>query len=365
MNRVIHVRTLFDVFANPELVTSYSDTQWQALIRVLRGGDMLAAFYYLLARSSLIEFVPKFALKHLESAKTYADRQAHQVRSEAKELKAVLGNVWIEPIFLKGAAYVLRGDTNHFGRVMSDIDILVRHNELNKTEEILQKHDWAEKQLDPYDADYYRKWAHELPPYRHVYRGTALDIHFTLLPPICGLEVAEQELFSGKQLVENDCYVLNPELIILHCIVHLFYNEDFEKSFRDIYDIHLLVTQLEAAQSLKSLISLGEKLGFKRELHYALCIRDMIFATQSLDESDRVKFSTSILSQFFIKKILYRALMPSHDLLPNRWNSFARFIMYIRGHLLKMPPKVLIPHMAVKMKKRMVTSVMGAHHYEK
>jgi hypothetical protein len=365
MKNTLTIYSVFDVFADPKQVENYDSSQWQSLIRILRGADLLATMYYLLERNSLLQVIPSYALKHLESAKLYADRQAHQVRNESLALDLVLAKADIQPVFLKGAAYVLRKDTNHYGRVMSDIDILVKKSQLNAVEEILQKNDWAESKLDDYDQQYYRKWAHELPPYKHIYRGTSLDIHFTLLPPVSGIDIDEESLFSDIQETEDGRRVLPSDLLVLHCIIHLFFNEDFSKSFRDVLDIHLLVEQLEASEGLEGIIKLSESMGFYTELYYALSVRDLVFHTNSVDSYQLAAPKIKLITNFFVKKVLYRAIMPSHDLIFNRWNNFARFIMYIRGHLLKMPVKILIPHMIVKVRRALVSSVMGAHHYEK
>jgi hypothetical protein len=365
MKNTINIYTVFDVLSEPKRVVEFDLSQWQSLIRILRGADLLATFYYLLQRNSLLGSIPPYALKHIESAKIYADRQAHQVRNESKALSLLLAKSDIQPVFLKGAAYVLRQDINHYGRVMSDIDILVKKSQLNAVEDVLQKNDWAESKLDDYDQQYYRKWAHELPPYKHIYRGTSLDIHFTLLPPITGIDIDEVELFANIQETENGKLVLPPNLLVLHCIIHLFFNEDFSKSLRDVLDIHMLVAQLEATEGLDGIIALSKSMGFYNELYYALSVRDLVFQTESIKIYQLAMPKNHALTNFFVKKILYRAIMPHHDLVFNRWNNVARFIMYIRGHLLKMPVKILIPHMFVKVRRAIVTSVMGAHHYEK
>ncbi|MEP2652289.1 MAG: nucleotidyltransferase family protein [Paraglaciecola sp.] len=361
----ITIYSVYEVFTRPSLVKYFNNTQWQSFIRVVRGADLLASFYYLLERSNLIQYVPNFWLKHLTSAKTYADRQAHQVVNECKLLESVLSQIRVKPIFLKGAAYVLRQDTNHYGRVMSDIDILVNKSELQMVEECLKRNDWVEKELDIYDQQYYRKWAHELPPFIHKFKGTTLDIHFTLIPPITGIVLEEKALFENAQLTSSNLYVLHHNLLVLHCMIHLFYNEDFSKSFRDILDIHVLVEELDTQSGLEELSCLAKTMGFYREFFYAISVKDKIFNTNKVSMYNLKPPSFTYSNRYFVNNILYRGMMPSHELIFNRWNSFAQFILFIRGHILKMPLKVLIPHLFTKAKRRLITSIMGAHHYEK
>ncbi|MDN4501802.1 nucleotidyltransferase family protein [Alteromonadaceae bacterium BrNp21-10] len=363
---------IIQLFTTPSNIHKLSLENWQTLIRVLRGNDLLASFYYLLDRELLLNHVPHFALKHLESAEIYAKRQTQQIHLESESLVQFLGNADIQPIFLKGAAYVLRKDINHYGRVMSDIDILVPYSQLSLIENILKQNDWVEKTLDDYDEQYYRQWAHELPPYQHIYRGTTLDIHHTLLPPISGKLIPENELLSNLQTTNDGYLTLSPELIILHSVIHLFYNEDFTKSFRDVWDIHLLLMELEKHSDLTSLIKLSERLGFSDTLYIALKLRDKIFSTSSLGNYHRAQSSLHLLNyryskwtDLFINNVIYFAILPSHDLVDSYWSRCSRFIMFIRGHVLKMPLKILLPHLARKSYRYLVTLLLGRYHYEK
>lgn len=367
MTRSINIHSVFDVFCDPLVIGHYSEQQWQDMIRVLRGGDLLGAFYYLLDESSLISSVPDFFLKHIESAKIYADRQSHQIQSEAKDLDHLLKSLAIRPIFLKGAAYVLNSDRNHLGRIMSDIDILVPKTELEKVEKLLQKNDWVVKQLDDYDDQYYRKWAHEIPPYTHLFRGTTLDVHHTLLPPISGHLISEDILFNFVQSTSTNALVLKDELKVLHSIIHLFFNEDFEKSFRDLLDIHLLLNELESRCSLDKFYSLAVSLRFQKEIYYVIKLRELIFRRVFTEEEEQLINAWPFVrrANVFIHLILYWSFIPSHDLISSRWIHFAKFIMYLRGHLLKMPLRILVPHFIVKTKRALVMSIYGAHHYEK
>ena len=57
-----------------------------------------------------------------------------------------------------------------------------------KVAEALQRRGWSMKALDEYDEQYYRQWAHELPPMTHAERETEVDIHHSILPVTCRLQ---------------------------------------------------------------------------------------------------------------------------------------------------------------------------------
>ncbi|MEP7702701.1 nucleotidyltransferase family protein [Paraglaciecola sp. 25GB23A] len=367
MTSLFTAQKFFALFAHSESIAGLSLKQWEQLLRILRGADMLGSFYYFLQRHEQLSHVPDFALGHLLSAKRYADRQVQQVNAEVSLLAACLAIIDCKPVFLKGAAYVLNNSSNHFGRVMSDIDILVPKVDLLKVENALKSDGWLEKKLDDYDEQYYRKWVHELPPFTHPERGVSLDVHHTIIPPITGMIIPQHYLFGNKIKTEFGHLTLSAEMVIMHCIIHLFYNEDYEKSFRDIVDIHMLLLDYESEHKLTAINQVANDLHFAKEWHYALYLCDHLFNVKRIDtlSKDTRFYSLASINTLFIKVIILPALIPSHDLFDSRWNKFARFVMFLRGHFLKMPLKILIPHFFVKSLRALVMLIMGPHHYEK
>jgi hypothetical protein len=367
MTSLFTAQNFFALVARKESVEGLSLKQWEQLLRILRGADMLGSFYYFLQRHEQLNLVPDFALGHLLSAKRYADRQVQQVNAEVSILSDCLAVIDCKPVFLKGAAYVLKKSSNHFGRVMSDIDILVPKVDLLKVENALKQDGWLEKKLDDYDEQYYRKWVHELPPFSHPERGVTLDVHHTIIPPITGIVIPQHYLFGNKIETEFGHLTLSAEMIIMHCIIHLFYNEDYEKSFRDIVDIHMLLLDYENEHQITAINQVANDLNFSKEWYYALYLCDHLFNVHRVDTLSKENhfYSVTFLNTMFIKAIILPALIPSHDLFDNRRNKFARFMMFLRGHFLKMPLKVLIPHFFVKSLRALVMLIMGPHHYEK
>jgi len=355
------------IFSSPQLLLGYTSKEWESLLRIMRGTDMLGSFYYFLQKHNLITSVPDFALMHLQSAKNHSDQQVQQVNRETDFLHELLQGIGIRPIFLKGAAYVLAACGNHNGRVMSDLDILVNKSELQKVESALISDGWSEKKLDDYDEQYYRKWIHELPPFINYERGVTLDVHHTIIPPISGITIPEETLFSDSHITPSSKAVFNDEMLVIHSIIHLFFNEEHEKSFRDIYDIQLLLESYEQKKCISHLYTKAQALGFNRELFYALTVTDSLFNSARIVHLQKKSktFKVSGVQKWFVLRIIVPAVIPSHELLDRPWNRFARFVMFLRGHLLKMPIKVLLPHFFIKSYRALVFMVVGAYYYSK
>ncbi|WP_297822971.1 nucleotidyltransferase family protein [uncultured Paraglaciecola sp.] len=174
------------VLLEPKRGLRFDLDTWQSVILVLREEKLLATLYHLALETAVFEHYPEFAQRHLYSASIYARRQSKQIFYEALLLQELLEKNGVTPIFLKGANYTLRSSRNSQGRICSDIDVLVKVEELDSCESLLLSQNWHSEKLTQYDEQYYRQWAHEIPPLIHPFRGTVLDVHHNLYLPISG-----------------------------------------------------------------------------------------------------------------------------------------------------------------------------------
>ena len=344
--------------AATEALSSSPDSDTQHLLRLLRANDLLGTVAYRLSAQTLTAF----ASRHFLSAKRYAERQKRQVICELKALSALLRQHDIEPIFLKGGAYILANDSNHFGRLMSDIDMLVDQADIKRVEQILMEAGWKQKQLDDYDDNYYRRWSHEIPPMYHPQSGATLDVHHTIIPPITGFMVDYSYLKRNAEPSSTEgILVLNLKCRLLHCILHFLFNEDYQKAARDGYDIFCLSRQLAAEDGVDAFYQDMKALGFLREFNMMYSVLPLWYPSSELDA-----FTSKVRTpNFFIVRLLFLAMTPAdcHQRLTPA--SVAKFLMFLRGHLVKMPLSILFPHALEKSRRWLVKLVMGAHYYDK
>ena len=170
------------------------------------------------------------------------------VRWEADRVQHALAKLNIKFVLLKGAAYVLLGLSPGNKRVASDVDILVPFNRLDEVEAAFKENGWHLKAEDTYDERYYREWMHELPPLQHNVRGAWLDVHHNIVPRTSRLCPDASSLLEGAIVVSGTKYLaLCPADMAIHSILHGFYGGEFLSAFRDILDVHELLTDLPAA----------------------------------------------------------------------------------------------------------------------
>ncbi|GAC21976.1 nucleotidyltransferase domain-containing protein [Paraglaciecola arctica] len=351
------------VLLDPKKGLNFDLDTWQSVILVLREEKLLATLYHLALDIAVFEQYPEFAQRHLYSASIYARRQSKQIFYEALLLQELLGKNGITPIFLKGANYTLRGSKNSQGRICSDIDVLVKVEDLDNCESLLLSQNWKSEKLTQYDERYYRKWAHEIPPLIHPFRGTVLDVHHNLYLPISGRSPKIELFINELEFTDDNFAVLKIPQTVMHSIIHLFMNENFSSGMRDLFDIYRLIKAYADESFWNELIVLARQSNFLVELQYCLRALEIIFSFE-VPEYVSIALNENQLSwtqRIWAKHIFVNAILPQHPLISLSRQSFASSLAYFRGHWVKMPKTVLIKHFIVKMYNQLLDQVLGKH----
>lgn len=346
----IPTKKIIELFHTPSSCIALTAAEWSQFIFILRSASLLARFYYLAHQHECYDDFPDKVKHHLHSSYIKAERQAKQAQFEAFEMNNNLSEINVKPIFLKGVAYTLLNSTASHGRIYSDMDILVPREQLQNIERKLSLYGWFGKEVDDYDQKYYRQWAHEIPPMQQSSRGTVADIHHNLLPPISGrapkIEIFTINLFK----TEDGFYVLNKPSMVMHSIIHLFFNEEYSNGFRDLSDLDLMFKEeIDNENFWCELLTLSQNGNFETELFYAIRYCQKIFKT---DFSDNFMESLSKPKGPRLKLadfIFTRVLLPQHPSCSDRFSGIANIIASIRGHMLKMPIHILIYHSVHKL----------------
>ena len=341
----------------PDSVFQHSEAEWDLLIRQGRRSNLLAQLAYLLTEKCLIDRVHEAPRQHLVSALRMAERQDIAMRFEVSCIESALNNVQAPVILLKGAAYLIAGLPGAHGRMFSDVDILVPKNSLAEVESELELHGWHGSHHDEYDQRYYRRWMHEIPPMRHVKRGTTIDVHHTILPETARFKVDTKALIGAVVALSNEAnlYVLNPCDMLLHSATHLFHEGGLENGLRDLFDLDGLMRHFgKETEFWPALVPRAQRLGVIRPLYYALRYTTLILGTpvpSSVLAAARVGKPPvgvmQIMDYFYL-----RALRPAHKSCDTAGTKFARFALYVRSHWIRMPMPLLAYHLTRKFLKR-------------
>lgn len=353
-------KNLVDIIKSPSVLADFTLAQWNDLVFILRREKLLARVYMLLSEESLVYLIPKPALKHFSNAVKMSRKQALVARREAENLTASLSDKARYIVFLKGAAYSLSNSPAALGRIYADIDIVVPKESLKRIEEFLTVFGWYSEELDDYDEHYYRQWAHEIPPMSHSSRGTVLDIHHNLVPPVSGKHIDIENFISSYSENIDGVTVLKEPAKFFHSAIHLFFNDDMTSAFRDMTDLYLMC-RFQPSSFFDELLRIVDDYGFEKECMLALYFLqtryDVVFPKRVLTRLDKFKKNANRWEL----SLLARLIEPKHKLLVQGESSLLQFVGEMRGHWLKMPVHVLIYHTGMKFWRFIVKSLFGKH----
>ncbi len=331
----------------------FTALEWDLLVRQARAANLSAHLYVVFSDRGLIDRIPEGPLNHFRAANLINHRSVLAVRWEISQLQEALYSLAIPIILLKGAAYVMAGLPVSRGRLFHDIDILVPRSALDDVESRLLDWGWRTTHSSEYDQRYYRTWMHEIPPMKQIRRQTVLDIHHSILPLTARLKPDPKKLLSRAVNAEgqDDLYWLCDVDMILHSAAHLFHDGDLDHGLRDLVDIAELLRHFAGRAGFwDSLCDRAEEMDLVRPLVYGLRYVDRLLAVGLPDHvkswmRDRMpeNWRSSVMDGLFL-----RALQPDHASCNRRGTGLARWMLYVRSHYLRMPLRLLTPHLLRK-----------------
>lgn len=343
---------LSTILRTPARALSLSLQEWDLLVRQARAAKLLA--YLGIKFKSLKQFdeIPEQAKKHLNSAQVMAEHQNRSMRFELGKLEEAFSGKPTKPIILKGAAYLAAELPNSLGRTFSDIDLLVPEAQIPLAEKTLAIHGWQPVASDDYDDHYYRAWMHELPPMKHMIRGTVIDLHHAILPRTARFKMNTSALTDSPQSCNNytNLNVFSPEDMFIHSATHLFTDGELNSGLRDLVDLQSLIEQFfNTDDQWSDFVQRALDLRLEFFVFFGLRYSKKILGCdvpEKVFEALAVNGRLSNRILIMLADACYlRALLPLHPSTSGPLVSLARFTIYLRAHWLRMPLKLLIPHL--------------------
>lgn len=351
------MRVLLRLLLQGELPTGYGGRDWERLIGQARAGRLLGRLAWRLQSLDRLDAVPAEVRTVLLASLRVLDRHRHEVRHELLAVREALQPLGVPVVLLKGAAYLLAELSPAHGRAFSDIDLLVPENRLAAVESALMAKGWISEERQAYNQRYYRQWMHEIPPLRHVVRGSVLDVHHALAPRSSRFHQPGAVVMAAAQPIGRSGFQrLQTVDLVLHCALHLCLDGEMDHAWRDLLDLHELIALLatEAAESDGArmparLLERAQMLGLLPVLAQALAPLCAL-----LPEDARLQSIASGLDavqpgwrhrpearRMAVALGLDEAASAGARERASTW-------LYWRAHLLRMPLRLLLPHLARK-----------------
>ena len=348
---------LLEVLREPERARTLDAHAWDLVLRQALAANLLAALAWWLEPLGA-EALPPGPRRHLGWARRHALRHRDGVRYEVRKLGQALAPLGVRLVLLKGAAYTAAGLPLGWGRLYGDVDILVPQARLSEVEAALMLNGWHMELDDPYDQHYYRTWMHELPPMRHIRRDSSVDVHHAILPrtarvcPDPDLLLADARAASALE----QAWVLAPADQVLHSAAHLFSEGELEHGLRDLFDLHRLLGHYagEDGEFWAALVGRATVLGLERYLYYALraCRQHLGTAVPARVTEALAGAAPGAPQRALMDWLFGHALLPHHASSRRAGRGLALFLLYVRGNWLRMPMRLLLPHLLRKALRR-------------
>lgn len=338
---------------DPARTASLHDAEWDMLLRQARRAGLAPRLRHVLDEAGLSENIPAQARRHLDTALFVAYRHHEALRWEIARILEAVEEVGAPVVLLKGAAYVAAGLPVATGRIFGDVDILLPKGRIEAVEAALMRHGWAPMKINAYDQRYYRQWMHEIPPLEHVRRQSVIDVHHNILPLTARYHPDAALLLEGSRpsALDPRARVLAPADMALHCATHLFHEGETDRALRDLIDFDGLLRHFGAEPEFwDTLIPRARALELGRPLFYGLRYAARLLGTPVPEavlraaDSDKPWAPTRIA----MNGLATQGFRPKHASCADALTPLAHFLLYLRGHWLRMPPHLLIPHLLHK-----------------
>jgi hypothetical protein len=339
------------VLVDPRRSLPFGLQEWNELLIQARDNALLGRVAAELRSVGILDRAPAKARDQMLRGAIGAESSRTAVRYEMYRTRRALGALDIPLILLKGAAYLAAELPTARGRMVGDLDFMVPRNRIDEVERALNGGGWVKKALTPYDERYYREFSHELPPLLHPERQTPLDVHHTIVPLTSRVRPNADALIADSiALGDSGWRVLAPPDMVLHSAVHLF-NDEVGKPLRDLVDLRDLLDHFGSEDGFwDHLFAHARQHGLGRPLYYAvrftqrwLGARVPVHVQSAMREWAPAQPIGALMDTLFARQFL-----PERLDRPRSGTAFARWLLYVRAHWLRMPPGLLVRHLAIK-----------------
>ncbi len=346
---------LFQLWSDPRSAAGLSPAAWNEVLMAARGERIVARLGYRIEDAGAFDDCPAAVQDMLIGARPYNDMLHSRALRELRHLRLALEPLDTDLILLKGGAYLAAGLPLARGRPLRDLDVLVHRGQIEAVETQMVSRGWESQIEDDYDQRYYRDWMHEIPPLRHVERGWEVDVHHTLLPLTSRLHPDAELFWESSVPLEGmePVRVLCPADMVLHTAAHLFYDGEVRGGLGDLLDIDALLRHFAVDDGFwGDLLGRAGRLQLGRPLHYALGFAHRLLRTpipRHVRQEAGERFGPGWAADRVMTRLVGRVLRPGST----GATPVSDWLLFVRSHWLRMPPRILIPHLTRKAIRRL------------
>jgi hypothetical protein len=195
-------------------IKEINSDEWEMLIQRAKAQNVAPLLYYRLANSNLINDIPKNI--SLQLHKTYLGTLSVNIRlyKELAKILKLLQDEGIPVITLKGIALAEIIYQNIALRPMSDIDLVIKSDDLNKINQIMLNSGWE-------NQSYLNRIGFDEQHFKHIAYSkgnSTIEVH----PKIYELPLLDPWMKAVRtEIAKTDTFILGTEDFLMHLCLHL------------------------------------------------------------------------------------------------------------------------------------------------
>jgi hypothetical protein len=222
--------------------TQSAGWDWERLFPEASDEAVLPALYSRTRELDLHGSLPPPVLDFLSRVESLNAERNAAIICEVKLAIRLLNEIGIQPILLKGLAYLATGVYDIPGaRYLADVDLLITDGQINQAAQVLMQNGFEAQESDPF-----ARFRHHHPPLMRP-GAVHFELHHALTTRDTGILLPAREMIESSLTVDLDgvqVKVPSPEHMMTHLIVHSQlqhpYNERIWPPLKAMYDLLLL-----------------------------------------------------------------------------------------------------------------------------
>jgi Uncharacterised nucleotidyltransferase len=226
-------------------VSPRSESDWDALIRVAADELMLPGLYRRM--KGLGEEVPAETGVFLQAVEDMNRERNERILDDALAIARVLNEIGIEPVFLKGAAYLVEDVYPGLGcRYLCDLDLLIPASRPDAVQ-ALEREGYRRDTSDSMAAFRHHHPQLQRPRAEDGSGSAPVELHHSLSQGAAQRLLSGEEVFHDSRLVERRgvrIRIPSPEHLVTHLIlhsqIHHCYSERIWPPLRAMLDLAML-----------------------------------------------------------------------------------------------------------------------------
>lgn len=225
---------------------------WEAFVWMGSSHFVLPALYSAFRRNGIVPFLPGDLTEHLSAIYNINLSRNTRIIEQSHRLIMMLNREGIEPVFIKGAGYLLQNLFHDTGdRIMSDIDILIPAADIEKAAKVLYDNEYFHP--EEFKNDDFEKH-HHLPGFEHKKEVAMVELHHSVLPDKYYNLLKNDEIIPAKKKIGGvNAWVLSVNhQLVLNFVHDQLVDDDYKYKtmlIKGLYDFYLLIGLYQAGNA--------------------------------------------------------------------------------------------------------------------